>query len=125
MPDFSEELKNTVSNRSKGDIADAIGMPDEQDYQNLLTIIKTFERKNPGVLKYTVEESRKDFAAGRYGNAKHSLVNKDSGQRLALEIPEGLYFAIQEIFPSMFRSKKHLRWFTRKFPGLTISGTAL
>jgi hypothetical protein len=129
MGDFRSELLGELSSHRKGDVADAIGMPDQQDYETLLGIIAAYERKNPGYLAWHVSAARAAFIEGTYGKniawKGQAEVNKDSRMRLALDIPEGLGQAIEKVFPSMFRSKKHLRWFCQKFPGLTISGKAL
>ena len=129
MAEFQKELLDTVANRGKGDIADAIGMPDQQDYETLKSIIQKYEKAHPGEIAFYVNLGRSQFEAGRYGRnlrwKGEAEVNKDSRARLVLELPPNLGAAIETVFPSMFRSKKHLRWFTEKFPFLTISGKKL
>lgn len=129
MGDFQDELLGAVAKRGKGDIADAIGMPDQQDYEVLVRILKQYERRRPGFLAAHIAAVRREFESGKYGSnfrrTGHSEVNKDSGMRFAIDIPADLGQAIEKVFPSMFRSKKHLRWFTRKFPELTVSGKPL
>lgn len=126
---FEDQLKSAVSNRGKGDVADAIGMPDEHDYQVLLSIIKSYEAKHPGYIQWHIATIRKFFDEGKYGGnirfRGEAEVNKGSRMRHAVDLPMELGMAIEKVFPSMFRSKKHLRWFTKKFPGLTVSGKAL
>jgi hypothetical protein len=129
MGDFKSELLGEVSNRGKGDVADAIGMPDQTDYDNLVRIIEHYRRLRPGFLEQHIATVRAEFSAGKYGGnlafKNEAEVNKDSHMRLALDIPEDLGRAIEKLFPSMFRSKKHLRWFCQKFPYLTVSGRPL
>ena len=129
MGDFQSDLLGAVSKKGKGDIADAIGMPDQQDYEVLVKILNTYEKKRPGFLKQHIATVRSEFNSGRYGSNFRSKgqaeVNKDSHMRFVLDIPEDLGQAIEAAFPSMFRSKKHLRWFARKFPALTVSGKPL
>ena len=129
MGDFESELLGEVNNRGKADIADAIGMPDQSDYENLSRIIAHYRKLRPGFLEQHMAAVRREFNSGRYGTNLRTRgqaeVNKDSRMRFAVDIPQDLGRAIERIFPSMFRSKKHLRWFTRKFPGLTISGKPL
>jgi len=129
MGNFKDELLREVDNKGKGDIADAIGLPDQQDYETLVKIFNQYEKKRPGFLKQHIATARSEFASGTYGGnlafKGEAVVNKDSHMRLALDIPEDLGMAIEKVFPSMFRSKKHLRWFCQKFPQLTISGKAL
>lgn len=139
MAEFKDELLKSVAGRGKGDIADAIGMPDQADYENLARIIAIYKKKRFPVvvagktvhvtgavmIQHSLAQARHQYYLGIHGKNKHSLVNKDSGTRYALELPADLYYAIEAMFPSMFRSKKHLRWFCKKFPGLTIAGEAL
>lgn len=123
---FREELLSAVDNR-KGDIADAIGMPDEKDYEVLLRIIQRYERTHPGVLAHTVNTAREEFRAGRYGKRlvfdNKALVSKQGNITYDFELPEDLYRAIEQVFPSMFKSKKHFQWFKKNFHRLTIAGS--
>jgi len=129
MGDFKSELLGEVGNRGKSDVADAVGMPDDQDYETLVSILKQYEKRRPGFLAQHIAMARREFASGTYGSKLlfkgEAEVNKASHMRLALDIPEDLGMAIEKVFPSMFKSKKHLRWLCKNFPGLTISGKAL
>lgn len=115
---------DVVSNR-KGDVADTVGMPDEKDYQDLLRIIQRYEKRNPGKIAYTLKQARRDLELGRYSKSilwkGDAVVNKDSNMIWAFELPADLHAKIEKKFPSMFRSKKHLRWFKKNFYKLTIS----
>lgn len=126
MADFGSDLIRATHD-TKGDIADAIGMPDEKDYEVLLGIIQRFERKYPGLIKAAMEEGRRDFHDGIHRKnltwKNDTVVNKDSHMTYAFEIPATLYMAIEQVFPSMFKSKKHLRWFKKNFYKLTIRAT--
>lgn len=125
---FREEILSSVQNR-KGDVADAIGMPDDEDYRNLVRIIQRYNRTHPGVLDYTIKTARDEFQQGIYANRLvwqgDAVVGKQNNIVYAFELPVELGRAIEEVFPSMFRSKKHLRWFRKNFPRLTISGKEL
>jgi hypothetical protein len=137
MGDFKSDLLGAVGSRGNGDIADAIGMPDQQDYEALLKIINKFQSERfwdednqcyvtGGYLtEYALKQARMHYQNGIHAHKKHSLVNEASGMRYGLELNGILMTRIERVFPSMFRSKKHLRWFTRKFPGLTVSGKSL
>jgi hypothetical protein len=122
---FRQDLLNTVNTRGKGDVADAIGMPDDQDYDTLVRIFRRYEKKFPGRLRHTLEEARQEFISGTYGTRlmtdHKALVNKESNMTYELELPEELYRAIEQVFPSMFVSKKHFGWFKKKFAQLTIA----
>lgn len=124
--EFREQIMGAVQNRGKGDVADAIGMPDEKDYEILLKIISKYEQKNPGEIVAVVSQARAEFKAGVYGKRLEwdggAIVGKNLNIHYRMELPVGLGNAIEKIFPSMFRSKKHLRWLCEKFPQLTIAG---
>jgi len=128
MSDFAKDFMNVVDNRKGSDIADSVGMPDEKDYETLLKIIQKFERKNPGLIKYCLEQGRKDYDLGVHSKKKiwtgKTTVNKDSNMNYIFELPAGLYDAIEAVFPSMFRSKKHFAWFKKNFTRLTIGNDA-
>lgn len=123
--DRAQHIQALVDNR-KGDIADAIGMPDEQDYEVLADIIRKYERRNPGLIQATLKAGRHDYEQGIHSSSKlwkgDTIVNEDSNMRYVFELPEGLVQAIEAVFPSMFRSKKHFGWFKKQFPKLTIKG---
>lgn len=123
--DFANSLKAEVDSR-KGDIADAIGMPDEDDYNMLYKIIQKFERAHPGLIQATLKAGRQDYENGIHRASKvwngDTIVNKDSNMVYSFELPSGLVTAIEAVFPSMFRSKKHFRWFKKNFVKLTIKG---
>jgi hypothetical protein len=127
MGDFKLDLLGAVTNRGKADIAEAIGMPDEQDYEVLLKIIQKFEAKHPGLIKATLEAGRQDYYGGAHRGkgiwTGRTTVNKDSNMTYVFELPANLYYAIERIFPSMFRSKKHFAWFKKNFYKLTVGGS--
>ncbi len=129
MGNFQSDLVDAMNNRGKGDVADAVGMPDQQDYEVIVRIIKRYNQLRPGLLDKHMELVRAEFRSGRYGKnilwKGHAEVNEASHMRYALELPEDLGRAIERFFPTMFHSKKHLRWFTKKFPELTVSGKPL
>lgn len=124
MGDFKSDLITEVRNGGKGDIADAIGMPDQQDYEVLLKIIQKFEVRYPGLLKASLESGRRDYEAGVHRRKQiftgKTTVNESSNMVYVFELPAQLYLAIEKIFPSMFRSKKHFNWFKKNFYKLTI-----
>lgn len=122
---FRGELLDSVAKR-KGDIADAIGMPDQKDYETLLRIIQRYNQTHSGVLQHTINEARREFQAGVYGKRllwdNNAITSKESNMIYAFELPVELYQAIEQVFPSMFKSKKHLTWFKKNFVKLTIAG---
>lgn len=125
MEDFQKDLLGSVQ-KEKGDIADAIGMPDEQDLQVLTRIVKRFEATHPGLIKASLQAGRRDYELGVKRKNKtwtgKSTVSRESNMVYAMELPAGLQMAIEKIFPTMFRSKRHFAWFKKKFAELTIDG---
>lgn len=121
-----KQLQKAIDNRGKGDIADAIGMPDEKDYQELLKIFQRFEKRYPGLIRYGQREGRRDFDTGIHRRnltfKGKALVNKESEMEYVFELPALLKQEIETTFPSLFRSRKHFNWFKRNFHKLTISG---
>lgn len=125
MANFQDELLSSVA-REKGDIADAIGMPDEQDLQVLSRIVKRFERTHPGLIRASLEAGRRDYELGVHRKKQiftgKATVSKESNMVYAMELPTALQMAIEKVFPTMFRSKRHFRWFKKNFIKLTIDG---
>lgn len=102
------------------DIADAVGLPTQWDKENLTKIIQRFERKNPGMIAYTIQEAKKDYQSQGGNKAKFGEVNKHAQGRIILELPEELHHQLEKSLPSLFRSKKHLAWFVKHFKNLLI-----
>jgi hypothetical protein len=123
---FEKDLVGAVINR-KGDVADAVGMPDEKDYEMLLGIFKRYERQYPGHIQFILKQGRREFEEGKY--AKNLVwkgkaeVNQFNNMTYVFELPPILFKRIEDVFPSIFRSKKHLGWFKRNFVKLTIGAT--
>lgn len=114
-----------LSKREYKDLADAVGMPDDEDYKKILKIIETYERKHPEELRTLRDIAREQTAAG---NNDWGLVKADgvkwntslSGHRYMLELPLPLHEKIERYIPTIFSNKRHFAWFCKKFPGLLI-----
>lgn len=102
------------------DVADAVGLPTTWDRENLHKIITRFEKKNPGMIQYTVKEAKADFFSQGGAKREYGEVNKSAHGRVLLELPEELYFQLEKSLPSLFRSKRHLAWFIKNFSGLLV-----
>lgn len=96
-------------------LGDVVGMPDQWDYDNLKALISKYNRQYPGEIQEVVRDNRRSrgwtynpFAASKSGHLRH-----------ALELPEGLHNEIKRSYPLMFKEKKQLHWFMRKFPEFT------
>ncbi len=97
------------------DIGDAVGMPDEQDRQQIQKLIDDFEKKHPGEIKF-----HRDAASDHLKQLRTDVVGKKSGRRYALEIPEPLYIKMEQYIPTLFRSKKHFTWLRKNFKELFL-----
>lgn len=130
MGNFQSDFRDAINSRKGSDVADAVGMPDEQDYAVLMRIFQKFEARNPGLIQATLKAGRRDYKAGVHSRKqifdKHerAVVSKDSNMTYVFELPANLYFAIEAVFPSMFKSKKHFAWFKKNFYKLTIGESA-
>ena len=84
---FREDLLSAVHNR-KGDVADAIGMPDEYDLEVLTRIIKRYDQTHPGIINWTVSTAREEFNNGIYGKRLawegEAIVGKELNVKYAL-----------------------------------------
>ncbi len=109
----------TKDNKPQG-VADIVGLPDEKDKENILIIIKNFEKENPGVLVHTIESARRDFKEQGFEKAEFGVVNKAAQGRIVFELPQELAGKIEEAYPFMFRDKKHFAWFVQNFKALMI-----
>lgn len=123
---FQSDFLKAIDNRGKDDIADVVGMPDDQDLETLRSIIQKFDAKYPGLIKNSLQAGRRDYKLGVHAKKElwqgEGIISKDSNMTYAMELPANLYFAIEQVFPSMFKSKKHFAWFKKNFRQLTISG---
>lgn len=106
-------------NKPQG-VADIVGLPDEEDKKNILTIIKNYEKEHPGKLGHTIAEARGDFQNQGFDKAKFGVVNKAAQGRVVFELPQDLAGQIEEAYPFMFRDKKHFQWFVKNFKALMI-----
>lgn len=125
--DFQNKFLKTVVDEGR-DIADAVGMPDQTDYETLLKIIQKFERRHPGLINYCIQMGRRDYELGAhkkkqiFDRSGRAVISKDSNMAYVFELPGDLVSAIEKVFPTMFRSKKHFQWFKKNFNKLTITG---
>ena len=121
---------NSTFQSLNSDAADAVGMPDEQDYEVLAGIFRSFERKNPGLIQATVKRGRMEYEMGSnrlkktFDPNQRAITSTDSNMEYVFELPAGLVARIEKTFPTMFRSKKHFGWFKKNFYKLTISGNS-
>lgn len=107
-----------VKENKPKNLADVVGLPDKQDKENILIIIKNYEKKNPGKLVHTIESARAEMREN--GKGEFGLVGKEASRRLIFELPQGLVTKIEEAYPLMFRDKDHFRWFVQNFKPLLI-----
>ena len=111
--------------------SDTIGMPDDEDYKNISTIIRNFEHKYFNIegfkitgeefIKMCVDESK--MAHGLDGkNAKLNPYGvKTDKARVNMSLPIPLEQIISQAYPTMFRDKNHHKWFFEHFPQFRVS----
>lgn len=98
------------------DLATAIGMPDDEDYEFIKRRIQQYEKMHPGELaanRREALEAKKIAGKNKYGQ------KTDDGMRHALVLPTELYLFFKKYYPSIIgpsRSKRHVAWLLRKFP---------
>lgn len=127
---YNQDLaKNLLTSaREEADIADAIGMPTEEDYNILASIFSAYERRRPGEIRRHLNQGRRDYEAGIHHMKKvfsstgEAVVSTDTNLVYEFELPADLVMVIERAFPTMFRSRKHFNWFKKNFKKLTISG---
>lgn len=106
-------------NKPQG-VADIVGLPDDKDKQNILILIKNYEKKNPGKLMYTINEAREQLYSQGHDAEKFGVVNKGAQGRWMFELPADLAQQIEEAYPFMFRDRKHFDWFKRNFEPIML-----
>lgn len=101
-------------------------MPDDEDYQYILRLIESYDRKHPGEIAAMREDAKERSVASNndWGLVKARGLGKTgsdlSGHRFMLSLPAELHKKIEAYIPTMFSDKKHFGWFKQKFPGLFI-----
>lgn len=101
--------------RSTKSLADAIGLPDEEDRIRIEMFLKKYEEDNPGEIQF-----HRDAARIRLSNKKHGVINEESGRRYLFELPQPIGIWLGQAYPLMFRDKRHLAWFCKNFKHLMI-----
>lgn len=104
-------------------LGDAVGMPDAQDRYFIRKLLLRYERSHPGVIKYTIDSAKADQqnnSGGVKDITEFGLVDKHSDRRHIFELPESLVTEIEKYYPTMFREKKHFRWFVKNFKELML-----
>lgn len=108
------------------DLADAVGMPDQTDKENIQKLILKYEKKHPGYILHARNAAREELADTKFATTTASRsktgtsIAGGSNMRLQLELPEELYHAIEAYIPTIFRETKHYHWFLKNFPELLI-----
>lgn len=122
--DFAKEFLGELTDptKSKKSLGAAIGLPDKQDEEFLMGLVKKYEADNPGWLEFMRNEARKQFEAGKYGSLHNegAVVNKASGMTYDFELPPSFFKLIEKYYPLMFKDVNHYRWFKKTFTSLMI-----
>lgn len=123
MGSFREDFLDEASKRgSSKTFSDAMGMPDDEDEEFIRKLIRQYELKSGGLLKFTIQQARKEFESGKYGSLRNdnAVVNKDTNMKYVFELPQSFVDIIERYYPTMFRDKKHFAWFKKKLPALMV-----
>lgn len=121
---FTKEFLETADKlgSKKALMSDVVGMPDAKDEENIMKLIAMYDAVRPGMLNAVRNEARRQFEVGKYGTTRNdeAVVNKDSSMTYDFELPSDFVHLIEKYYPTMFRDRRHFRWFKRKLPGLMV-----
>ena len=81
-------------------------------WQGVDEIIRLYQKINPSEYQYTVTEN----AITKHDNKNSFGSNSDNTFRQALSIPYGLYLALIDYEPTIFRDKKMRTSFMKRYP---------
>lgn len=111
--------------------SETIGMPDEEDYQNICIIIRNFERQyfmiegfkitGKEFIKMCVDESKMSHGLDGEGAKLNPYGVKTDKARVNLSLPIPLEQTISKAYPTMFRDKNHHKWFFDRFSQFRVS----
>ena len=85
---------------------------DKKFWQGTDEIIRLYQQINPSEYQYTVAEN----SLTKQDNKNSFGSNKDNTFRQALSIPYGLYLALIDYEPTIFRDKKKRTNFMKRYP---------
>lgn len=97
------------------DIGDAVGMPDATDKANVRKIIDDYDKRHEGAIAATRRAHRKYVKT-----LDDAVVDKKSGRRYSMEIPEELHEKLEAYIPTLFRSRRHFKWLRKNFKELFV-----
>lgn len=108
---------------TKNLMSDVVGMPDSLDEEFIRKLIAVYEKATGGLLRFTITQARAEFDALNAHKSTfndEAVVSKDSNMTYDFELPLDFYQLVEKYYPTMFRDRRHFRWFKRKLPGLMI-----
>lgn len=103
--------------RSTKSLADAIGLPDEEDKARIQRFLRQYEKKHPGEMLFHRNAARARLAEE---NKKFAVIDPSSQRRYLFELPEPIGIWLGQAYPLMFKAQTHTRWFAHNFPELLI-----
>lgn len=111
--------------------SETIGMPDEEDYKNICTIIRNFEHQYFNIegfkvtgkefIKMCVAESKMSHGLDGDKAKLNPYGVKTDKARVNMSLPIVLEQTISKAYPTMFRDKNHHKWFFERFPQFRVS----
>lgn len=115
----ADQLREAIAGSGKDFVEyDPVGLPDDVDRQNIVNIIRNFERAQPGVISAFAAQARRERDEQPVTFLRPDM--KNEVRRRVLTMPTGLLRQIEESYPLMFRNKKHLAWFKANFPIFSV-----
>lgn len=96
-------------------LADAVGLPDEEDKVRIQHFLKRYEKEHPGEIQF-----HRDTARARLKDPELGIVDDQSARRYLFELPVEIGNWLGQAYPLMMKDRNHLRWFCRNFPELLI-----
>jgi hypothetical protein len=126
---FAEDFNKESATTGLRDLGDAVGMPDEGDWKNIVNMIAVYRKASIAKFGYDkltdcIVNAKKEYEelGGKYDSIARgfNLANKQSNMRLHFEFPQDFLLYIEQGYPTLFRSKKHYHWFCKNFKELMI-----
>lgn len=111
------EKRNNRDNKPKS-LADAVGLPDDEDKLNIMALIEKYNKKQPGKLAHTIASAKKEHEKAGHGD--FIVTDTHSQTRQIFELPEDFVSELEKAYPLMFKDKKHFQWFVKNFKMLMI-----
>jgi hypothetical protein len=113
-------VQKTYTGDGPDDWSEIVGMPDEWDERNIATLIKKYEKRFPGQIEWLLKDSRAEVGEEKRALKFVAKEERGIGLKRSLSLPSALINEIKAAYPTMFRDKRHMAWFMKKFPQFVV-----